>query len=218
MKHEQTKKLAILAMLCAIAYVIVALVRIPIVEFLKYEPKDVVITIGGFLYGPLSALLISLVVSFIEMLTVSSTGWIGLLMNVLSSVAFACTASFIYKKKHTQIGAILGLVCGTILMTATMILWNYLITPLYMETPRATVATMLIPVFLPFNLLKSGLNSAITLLLYKPLVQGLRKARLLPAQPATVCTPRKSKFFVAIGAVVLLITCILLTLFMRGVL
>ena len=52
MKHEQTKKLTVLAMLCAVAYVIVALVRIPVVMFLKYEPKDVIIAFGGFLYGP----------------------------------------------------------------------------------------------------------------------------------------------------------------------
>lgn len=68
MKHEKMKKLTVLAMLSAIAYVAVALLRFPVVLFLSYEPKDVVIAIGGFLYGPLAALGISLVVSFIEML------------------------------------------------------------------------------------------------------------------------------------------------------
>ena len=94
MKHEQVKKLTVLAMLCAVAYVIVALVRIPVVMFLKYEPKDVIIAFGGFLYGPLAALIVTTVVSFIEMLTVSTTGWIGLIMNILSTAAFA-------QKAHT---------------------------------------------------------------------------------------------------------------------
>ena len=93
MKHEKMKKLTVLAMLSAIAYVAVALLRFPVVLFLSYEPKDVVIAIGGFLYGPLAALGISLVVSFIEMLTISSTGWIGFVMNFLSSAAFAGTAA-----------------------------------------------------------------------------------------------------------------------------
>ena len=57
-----TRELTTLAMLTAIAYALVCTVRIPIVLFLKYEPKDVVITIGGFLLGPMAALISSLVV------------------------------------------------------------------------------------------------------------------------------------------------------------
>ena len=46
MKHEKMKKLTVLAMLSAIAYVAVALLRFPVVLFLSYEPKDVIIAIG----------------------------------------------------------------------------------------------------------------------------------------------------------------------------
>lgn len=145
MKHEKMKKLTVLAMLSAIAYVAVALLRFPVVLFLSYEPKDVVIAIGGFLYGPLAALGISLVVSFIEMLTISSTGWIGFVMNFLSSAAFAGTAALLYRKKRTQGSAIAGLFGGALLMTVLMLLWNYIITPLYMHTARADVAAMLVP-------------------------------------------------------------------------
>lgn len=218
MKHEKIKRLSILAMLCAVAYVIVVFARIPIVLFLKYEPKDAVITIGGFLFGPLSALAVSAVVSFLEMLTVSDTGWIGLVMNVLSTAAFSCTAALIYKKKRTQGGAILGLICGALLMTLTMVLWNYLITPLYMGTSRADVASMLLPVFLPFNLVKSGLNASITILLYKPVAQGLRKARLLPPSVAATHPRLLSRLAVYAGALALLAACVVLSLVLSGVL
>ena len=67
-------------------------------------------------------------------------------------------------------------------MTGMMLLWNAFLTPLYMGAPRDAVIAMLVPVFLPFNALKGGLNAAITLLLYKPLVKALRAAKLLPAQ------------------------------------
>ncbi len=40
---------------------------------------------------------------------------------------------------------------------------------------------MLIPAFLPFNLIKTGLNATLTLIIYKPLVKALRAASLLPA-------------------------------------
>ena len=186
---NRTKQLVVLAMLCAIAYIVMFICRIPIVLFLKYEPKDVIITIGGFMMGPLAALIVSVVVSLVEMLTVSDTGVIGLIMNVISTCAFSCTASLIYKKQHNLKGAVLGLLVAVVVVTGVMMLWNYLITPLYMTNQsRADIAAMLVPVFLPFNLLKAGLNMALTLLLYKPIVLALRRAKLLP--PSTGAAPR----------------------------
>lgn len=184
MKQAKTKEIAVLAMLTALAFVAVALLRVPVFAFLKYEPKDVVIVLGGFLYGPAAAAILAALTSLLEMLTISDTGLIGFVMNFLSSAAFACTAALIYRKKHTLSGAVLGLLAGVVSMTAVMLLWNYLLTPLYMKTPRADVAAMLIPVFLPFNLLKSLLNSALALLLYRPLTQGLRRANLFPQSAA----------------------------------
>lgn len=184
MKQAKTKKIAVLAMLTALAFVAVALLRVPVFAFLKYEPKDVVLVLGGFLYGPAAAAILAALTSLLEMLTISDTGLIGFVMNFLSSAAFACTAALIYRKKHTLSGAVLGLLAGVVSMTAVMLLWNYLLTPLYMKTTRADVAAMLIPVFLPFNLLKSLLNSALALLLYRPLTQGLRRANLFPQSTA----------------------------------
>ena len=180
MKNQNTKKLTVLAMLAALSYVVLCFLRFPVVLFLKYEPKDVIITIGGFLYGPLAAFAVSVVVSFLEMLTISDTGWIGMVMNILSTCSFACTASYFYKKRHTLSGAVTGLLTGIVLMVALMLGWNYLLTPLYMGQSRADVAAMLVPVFLPFNLIKGGLNGAITALLYRPLVRGLRRTGLFP--------------------------------------
>ena len=217
MKHEKMKKLTVLAMLSAIAYVAVALLRFPVVLFLSYEPKDVVIAIGGFLYGPLAALGISLVVSFIEMLTISSTGWIGFVMNFLSSAAFAGTAALLYRKKRTQGSAIAGLFGGALLMTVLMLLWNYLITPIYMEMDREEIVVpMLIPVFLPFNLLKGCLNATITVLLYKPVVQGLRHAHLLPPSKTPGRMPVKRRLAVWLGALAVLAVCIVLILILHG--
>ena len=210
-----TKELTTLAMLTAIAYALVCTIRIPIVLFLKYEPKDVVITIGGFLMGPMAVLISSSIVALIEMFTISDTGIIGCIMNFLSTCAFALPAAFMYKRRHTMAGAIAGLAVGTITMVATMLLWNYLITPLYMTgTSRSDIAGMLMPVFLPFNLLKAGLNSAFILLLYKPLVVSLRKAGLLPA---TGSGAKSARFGVTIFAALLLITCVLFVLVLRGI-
>ena len=207
------KKTVLIGMLAAIAYIVVFLIRIPVIMFLSYEPKDVIITIGGFLLGPLAAFSTSLVVSLVEMLTISSTGPIGALMNLLSTCAFACTAAILYKRKHTLGGAVLGLGLGTAAMVVIMLLWNWLITPMYMGQPREAVEAMLIPVFLPFNALKAGLNSALVLLLYKPLVSALRKTGLAEASAKK---PGSSKIGIYLLGAALLATCILLLLVFQG--
>lgn len=179
MKYN-TKKLTTISMLAAISYVVMLFGRIPMVLFLKYDPKDVIITIGGFIYGPMVSAIISVCVSFVEMFTASDTGIYGLIMNIISTCSFACVASIIYKKKRTISGALVGLIFATIFMSLIMLLWNYYITPLYLNQPRESIIPILLPTILPFNLIKGSLNAAFTLMLYKPVVNGLRKAKLIP--------------------------------------
>ena len=216
--NERSVKLrrwVLIAMLAAISYLIVSYIRIPVVLFLKYEPKDVIITIGGFLLGPMASFAISLVVSLLEMVTVSDTGPIGALMNLLSTCAFACTASLVYKKIHKLKGAIIGLAAGSAVMICAMLLWNWLITPLYMGVSREQVEGMLIPMFLPFNALKAGFNSALVLGLYKPLTAALRRTRLLPETKAPKGDPKPGLYLFALG---LLATCVVLLLVLKGIL
>ena len=212
-RSDKIRKMVVMAFLAAIAYVVVALVRVPVVLFLSYEPKDVVIAIGGFLLGPVAAFVISLIVSLVEMVTVSQTGIIGCVMNLISTCSFACVAALIYKKKHSLWGAILGLLAGSLSMIGVMLLWNWLITPLYMGVERSKVEGMLLTVFLPFNALKSGLNSALTLGLYKPLAISLRRARLLPASTES---SGNARIGVYLFAGFLLAACILLLLVFQG--
>ena len=79
----------------------------------------------------------------------------------------------------------LGLSLGVACLVVVMLLWNYLVTPIYMGYPRETVAAMLPTLFLPFNLAKGGMNMAATLLLYKPVVTALRKSGLVPPSQST---------------------------------
>lgn len=214
MKKLNVKKLVLLSLISALAYAVVLVFpRIEVAGFLRYEPKDVIIAIGGFLLGPWAAVISSALVALLEMVTISDTGPVGCLMNALSTCSFALTAALIYKKKHDLAGAILSLIAGSLVMAGVMVLWNWLITPLYMEVPRPVVESMLLPVFLPFNLVKAGLNSALTLALYKPLTAALRSARLLP--PTEAGKKGSAKPGIYVFAAALLVTCILLLLVLQ---
>lgn len=220
-KSMDVRKLTVTAMLSALAYALVAVSSlvfpIKISGFLSIEPKDCVIAIGAFIYGPMTGFVISLVVAVLELLTISTTGWIGLIMNVLSSALFVCPAAAIYKRRRTLKSAVFGLLAGAVIMTAGMLLWNYLITPLYMKVSRDVVIGMLIPIILPFNLLKAGLNTALTMLLYQSVVTILRKTRMLP-QPETAVKRRKLSIGIAVTAFFCTVTLVLIALVWSGIL
>lgn len=201
-------------MFCALAFAMTAAIRIPVVLFLKYDPKDIIITLSGFILGPLYAIAVSVISSVIEMFTVSDTGIIGCIMNIISSCSFAFTAALIYKKKKTISGAAIGLILGCIVMTAVMLVWNYCITPLYMGYPREAVAELLLPAFLPFNVIKSVLNAAFVFLLYKPIVGALRKTHLVP-QSTTEKT--KANIPMIIISVLIIVSCVLVILSMNKI-
>jgi riboflavin transporter FmnP len=178
MKNKLSPRfIAVIGMFTALAVVsVLATEWIPKVQgFLSYEPKDALIVMAGFIYGPVACVLISLLASLIEMLTFSTTGIYGFIMNVVATMAFTMPAAFIYYKNRTKKNAMIGLGVGVVSMAAVMVLWNYVITPFYMGVSRNVVAGMLASVFLPFNLVKGGINAGLALILYKPLVTALRR-------------------------------------------
>ena len=172
------KKLSAVAMFCALAFVL-TYVKIPVM-FLSLEVKDSVIVLCTLLFGPIYGLAIGVIVPLLEMVTHSSTGVYGFLMNVLSSVTFSMVTGLIYKYKKSFYGAIVGLLSGVFAVTAVMVLANLLITPYYMGTTTQAVAALIPKVLLPFNLVKATLNGAIVLLLYKPLSGVLKRTGFLP--------------------------------------
>lgn len=212
-----TRYMAVIGMFTAVSFIAVLVGKIiPNVMFLSYEPKDAVIVIAGFIFGPMASAIITVLVSFIEMITISSTGPYGFIMNTISTCAFSVPAAWIYKKYRSQQGAVAGLAAGVVILAATMVMWNYIITPLYMGQPREVVAGMLATLFLPFNLIKGGINAGLALLLYKPVVGALRKAKLV--EPSS--SEHKGKFSVGftIFSLAVLVTFVLLFLAMIGVL
>ena len=198
-----TKKLVVMALLTAFAFA-ASRFQIPVISFLKYEPKDIFLVLAGLLYGPSAALGCSVVAGVLE-LPISSTGWIGMVMNIISSASFSCTVALIYKKRRDILGAMLGSLCAVAVMTVMMLLWNYLISPLYMGVTREQITPMLTTVFLPFNLLKAGLNATITLLIYRPFLRVLH----LCGYPVNdhLADSKKATVLMVISSVILLGVC-----------
>ncbi|PHV72022.1 ECF transporter S component [Sporanaerobium hydrogeniformans] len=168
---KNAKQLTSMAVLIALSIVLVYLIHFPIfpmAPFLEYDPADIPILIGTFVYGPVAGLVITIIAAIIQGTTVSAgSGWIGILMHVFATGSFVLVAGTIYKKQHTKKGAIIALIAGSITMTVTMVLWNLVFTPLFLGMPLEAVLPLLVPAIIPFNLLKASVNGAVSYLLYK---------------------------------------------------
>ena len=184
-----TKKMVILAMLAAVSLPLMYYVRFPIfpaAPFLEYDMADVPILIGTFLFGPVSGLLLTVVVSVIQALTVSAgSGWIGALMHIFATGAYVLAAGNIYRRFPTRKGAVASLCCGTLAMTLAMIPLNLIFTVIFMNVPRSVVMGMLVPIIIPFNLLMAGINGVITFAVYKTVARVLRLEILETDRKAT---------------------------------
>ena len=202
---ERTKKLAAVAMLCALAYIVSFCFPIK-VQFLTFDAKDAIIAIGGMLFGPLAALVMSIIVPFMEFLTLSDTGIYGFIMNFLSSAAFSVTASLVYKYRRKMSGAVIGLSSAVIAMITIMMIANIFITPYYMGVSRQMVIGIIPTLLLPFNATKSILNAALVLLLYKPFITALRATNIVPkGDNAKKASPLYTVITVSVAIVLLII-------------
>ncbi len=213
---KKLRRMITIALFAALAYVAMLLLHIK-VSFLTLDVKDAVIALCGLYFGPLAALIVSVIVPLLELVTVSSTGFYGLIMNILGSVAFSVTASLLYKWKKTFLGAIVALVSATAAMTGVMLLANLLITPFYMGVSVAEVWALIPTLLLPFNVVKALLNAGVVLLLYKQLSGALRRARVLPPlgeQAASRNVMRSVTVFLV--ACLLIAACVLVIFFVLG--
>ena len=81
----------------------------------------------------------------------------GAIVSILSYLVHLATESGLY---------------GTFMAIVT-ILANIVVTPLYMGAPTETVIGMIVPVLLPFNVLKILINCVASALVYKPVSKAL---------------------------------------------
>ncbi len=179
---DKTKKLVLASLFTALSIVLlyIPFLRFPLfvaAPFLEYDAMDVPILFGSLMLDMKSGLIITLLSCFIQGITVSSSsGLYGIIMHFISTGAFVIGTRLVYgknKEKSTS-RLIISLICGVICMTLIMIPSNLFITPLFMGVSREVVFSMLLPVFIPFNALKSGINALVTFLLYVPIKRAVK--------------------------------------------
>ncbi|BAQ96756.1 conserved hypothetical protein [Bifidobacterium angulatum DSM 20098 = JCM 7096] len=161
-----TRRIAIYALFVALAMA-ASLIELPIfpaAPWLKYDPSGIVCLIAGFAFGPYAAAIVS-ILGFLP--HVFTSPW-GALMGMLVALAISVPAALVYRRKRTRNGAMAGMALGMAIALVVALVSNLLVTPLYAHMTVAQVAAMIVPILLPFNLLKFAIHAVVTFLIYKP--------------------------------------------------
>ena len=220
-KTNKTEKIVGIAIVSALALVVALVCNVipPVAGFLSLDVKDAVITVAALIYGPLSAVAISFIAALIELITFSTTGWYGFLMNFVSSALFSLTVSLLYSRRRSLNMAIIACFAGVVVTTGAMLLMNIFVTPLYLTyigvpgDVNGQVMGMLPTVLLPFNFAKTLLNSAVVLLIYKPIAIALARTGVAKKETRDSLKFTRSSLIIAIvGAVSMLVAIALILL------
>lgn len=154
--------------------------------FLKFDFSEIPVLVGTFALGPVYGIIIELLKNLIH-LPWTGTMAIGEMSNFITGSIFVGTAGFIYTKNRTRKGAVFSMIIATLALAVIAVPVNAFINlPLYasvlgmsMESILGWTQTvnpaidselgLLLLGFVPFNLFKGIVVSAITFCVYKPI-------------------------------------------------
>jgi riboflavin transporter FmnP len=196
---SRTIKIAKMGLMLAVT-VVCGYVTFPILymaPYLLFELQDIPILIAGLVFGPISGFVIGVAAIILRSFMLPLPGdYYGVTMHIIAIGVYVLVTCAIYHKLKTKewgpaslsigickmqvqllppFSGLFSLVVGGLCMTAAMMPSNIIITPLFMGAPVEAVYAMLLPVLLPFNLLKMVINTVVVFLLYKRLSPFLHK-------------------------------------------
>ncbi|MFR4999579.1 MAG: ECF transporter S component [Slackia sp.] len=162
-----TRQLVIMALMCAISalFSFVQIPLIPGVPFLTYDPSLVPAMVCGFAFGPSAGFVVGAMAAVIHGLILGE--WVGSIMNVLATLFFVVPAALVYRRMHTFKGSIAGLALASVLAIAGAILANLTIGVWFWYGSIDAILPLVLPALVPFNLVKTVLNSVLTLVAYR---------------------------------------------------
>ena len=192
---SSTKTIAKVGVLSAIAYVLMFIsVPLPIFpSFLKIDLSDIPAIFGGLSLGPMAGLFIVIVKNFLQGITASTTGGVGEFANIIIGGSYVLTICLFYRKFKSTKSVLIGGLVGIVAMTIMGCIMNYYIMiPLYATVygmpmdviiqmgtvinPKVTdLYTFVIWMVAPFNIVKAGLMTIVTLPLLKKMEKILSK-------------------------------------------
>ena len=188
-KVFSTKNIAGMALFSAVSF-LVYLIELPIfaatpVSFLKLDLSNVFVMLAGFIYGPIPAVIVSLIKELIHIF-IGTTGGVGEFANMIITTCYVLVPSIVYRKKKGLKIVIITLIIGCLLQSGMSLLVNRFINFPFFLGSAPFVPTQASDGFyfsvwyyiLIFNLIKSVVISVLTILVYKKTSYLFKKINL----------------------------------------
>ncbi len=176
-KYFSASAIAKIAMFAALAFA-VSYLEFPIfpaASFLQMDFSCVFVLLGGFMFGPVAAVIISGVKECLRLFT-TGTGGVGELANFIVTFSFVIVPTLVYRFRKGLPVVVLTLAVGCFLQVGVSLLANrYINFPFFMGEGAAENFSRLWWYVLLFNLIKSVAISLVTVLLYKRISWLLNK-------------------------------------------
>jgi ECF transporter S component (folate family) len=181
-KFINTYNLVFIAIMTALSLTLSEFPKIP-VFFLKVDFSDVPIIFSAVYIHPLAGVFIALVKNLVGLAS-SSTMFVGELSNFILSCTYCLVASLMFYKTRAKTKLVISSVTAIFAVTVMALLTNYfMMIPLYIKLyglgalQGYSKTAFLFSIILPFNLVKSGLETAVFLALYFGLYKVLDKLK-----------------------------------------
>ena len=147
------------------------------VPFLKIDFSGVFVMIAGFALGPVAGVVVSVLKELIYALSFSQSIGVGELANILIMLPYILIPTILYKKYKGIKAVLISIAIGCAVQVVWSIPVNYLLTfPFYMNLyahmpwPKGMEFYLTVWYWaVLFNLIKTVLITAATLIIYKPL-------------------------------------------------
>ena len=191
----KVKKIAFIGLMGAVSAVLM-LFRFPIPfmpPFLSFDLSGLMEMLGGFMFGPMAAACIIVVKILLQLVMQGSFSLgTGELQNLILSCSYVLPALIIYHRNKTKKMAITGMAVSTIFVSVMAVFTNlYLIIPFYVKLfgmsmddiitmcrtvnpAMKNVTSMAVFGLLPCNLIKYGVTSLVTFIVYKRLSRVIK--------------------------------------------
>lgn len=171
-----TKNIALAALFTA-ASLLLSFIQIPIfpaAPWLMYDPSGIVCLIAALAFGPK----LGAAVAIISWLPRVFLDPFGAPMGMASTCAFVIPAALIYIRGHrSRAASVTGTVTGAVVSVAVACVLNLFVTPLYTAVSMMDVVAMIVPILIPFNVLKMVINTVAGQVLLAPCMNALKVER-----------------------------------------
>ncbi len=168
-RHSRTERLAINALLAAVSFWLAFIshyFRVPFMpHMLTFDISDIPIFISTLTFGFWDGGLTLFVVSFIRAIFFSSAGWTGFVMRMINLVAVLFLGLYHKQKKNFIVYFVLAVLFSLVIKIPV----NYFFWTKFHSISPEFIKSIMLPVVIPYNLIKNIVNILFAWILVKKL-------------------------------------------------